>query len=164
MPPSPKAQAPQPELGISLDKLTYIIELAREYDVKEGDSDPNSGSNPVDDFDADILEDQPGDPTAEELADAIRGLNEDEQIRLVALAWLGRGTYDIDEWPDAVRTARDERNPRTAEYLMGLPLLGDYLADGLALFGEGIVDDSDTREGLNQEDEALGNMPDKSRD
>jgi hypothetical protein len=47
---------------------------------------------------------------------------------------------------------------------MGLPLLGDYLADGLALFGEGIVDDSDTREGLNQEDEPLGNMPDKSRD
>ena len=63
-----------------------------------------------------------------------------------------------------MRTARDERNPRTAEYLMGLPLLGDYLADGLALFGEGIVDDSDTREGLNQEDEPLGNMPDKSRD
>ena len=164
MPPSPKAQAPRPELGISLDKLTYIIELAREYDVKEDDSDPNSGSNPVDDFDADILEDQPGDPTADELADAIRGLNEDEQIRLVALAWLGRGTYDIDEWSDAVRTARDEHNPRTAEYLMGLPLLGDYLADGLALFGEGIVDDSDTREGLNQEDEPLGNMPDKSRD
>jgi hypothetical protein len=115
IPPSPKAQAPQPELGISLDKLTYIIELAREYDVKEGDSDPNSGSNPVDDFDADILEDQPGDPTAEELADAIRGLNEDEQIRLVALAWLGRGTYDIDEWRDAVRTARDVRKPPAAE-------------------------------------------------
>ena len=100
----------------------------------------------------------------DELADAIRGLNEDEQIRLVALAWLGRGTYDIDEWSDAVRTARDEHNPRTAEYLMGLPLLGDYLADGLALFGEGIVDDSDTREGVNREDEPLGNMPDKGRD
>ena len=159
MSPSSRASDDMPELGLPLDKLTYIIELAREYDVTEGNSDPDSGSNPVDDSDMDVLEDQPGDPTAEELAGAIRGLNQDEQIRLVALAWLGRGTYDIDEWHDAVRTARDEYNPRTAEYLMGLPLLGDYLEDGLAMFGEGIVDDSDTREGVDEEDEPLGNVP-----
>lgn len=147
-----------PELGLSLDRLTYIIELAREYDAKEGDSDPDSGSNPIDDGDTDVLEDQPGDPTAGELADAIRGLNSDEQIRLVALAWLGRGTYDLAEWREALQTARAEHNARTAEYLMGLPLLGDYLEDGLALFDEGIVDDSDTREGVDEEDEPLGNM------
>jgi hypothetical protein len=29
------------------------------------------------------------------------------------------------------------------------------------MFDEGIVDDSDEREGLNSEDEPLGNMPDK---
>ena len=54
-----------------------------------------------------------------------------------------------------------EHSRRTAEYLLGLPLLGDYLEDGLAMFDEGIVDDADTREGLNAEDEPLGNMPDK---
>ena len=50
---------------------------------------------------------------------------------------------------------------RAAEYLLGLPLLGDYLEDGLAMFDEGIVDDADTREGVDGEDEPLGNMPDK---
>ncbi len=155
---APSGAPATPEPGISLDKITYVIELAREYDVKESDSDPDTGSNPTDDGDTDILEDKPGDATAEALADAIRGLNQDEQIRLVALAWLGRGTYDIEEWDEALRTAQGEHNERTAEYLMGLPLLGDYLEDGLALFGEGIVDDSDTREGVDDEDEPLGNM------
>ena len=56
---------------------------------------------------------------------------------------------------------RSEHSRRTAEYLLGLPLLGDYLEDGLAMFDEGIVDDTDTREGLDAEDEPLGNTPDK---
>ena len=90
---------------------------------------------------------RPGDPTREELAGAIRDLNEDERAELIALAWLGRGTYDLDEWDEAVATARSEHGKRAAEYLLGLPLLGDYLEDGLALFDEGIVDDADKREG-----------------
>ena len=83
------------------------------------------------------------------------------RLRLVALAWLGRGTYTKDEWREAIDTARSEHSRRTAEYLLGLPLLGDYLEDGLALFDEGIVDDSDTREGLDSENEPLDGMKDK---
>jgi uncharacterized protein DUF3775 len=130
-----------PELGLAIDKVGYIIVKAREFDEKEGDADPDSGSNPTDDGDADVLEDKAGDPTRAELRAAIWGLNEDEQIALVALAWLGRGTYDLSEWQDALDTARTEHNNRTAEYLMGLPLLGDYLEDGLAQFGESISDE-----------------------
>ena len=48
---------------------------------------------------------------------------------------------------EALATARSEHPNRTAEYLLGLPLLGDYLEDGLAMFDEGIVDSSDTNEG-----------------
>jgi hypothetical protein len=84
-------------------------------------------------------------------------------VQLVALAWLGRGTYDLSEWRTALDTARSEHRKRTAEYLLGLPLLGDYLEDGLSMFGDGIVDDSDTREGLDDEDEPLGNMKDAGR-
>jgi hypothetical protein len=74
---------------------------------------------------------------------------------------LGRGTYDISEWKTALDTARSEHSKRTAEYLLGLPLLGDYLEDGLAMFDDGIVDDTDTREGPDREDEPLGNMKDQ---
>jgi hypothetical protein len=135
-----------PALNISIDKIAFIILKAREYDGKEADSDPDSGSNPTDDDDRDVLEDKEGDQTRRELVTAINDLNEDEQNELVALAWLGRGTYDISEWVDAVDTARDAHNKRTAQYLLSLPLLGDYLEEGLEAFGASIVDMDDTRD------------------
>jgi len=152
-----------PELGLPLDTVSFIILKAREYDVKEADSDPDDGSNPADDGQTDVLVDKEDDPVAEELLGAIDGLRDDQKARLVALAWLGRGTYALDEWEDAVATARREHNARAARYLLGLPLLGDYLEDGLAMFDEFIVDQDDTREGLDSEDEPLGNMRDKPK-
>src|ERR1700722_13081358 len=159
------AQPPEsPTLDIAEDKLAFIIEKAREFDVKESDSDPDSGSNANDDGNADVLEDQPGDATREELISAIRELNEDERAQLIALAWLGRGTYDLEEWSEAVSTAKSEHGKRAAEYLIGLPLLGDYLEDGMALFDAGSADDADESEGVNAENEPLGNMPDRKPD
>jgi hypothetical protein len=151
----------EPSLNLPLDKVSFIILKAREYDVKESDTDPDEGSNAIDDGQTDVLTDKQDDPVREELLAAIRSLNEDERMRLVALAWLGRGTYSKEEWRDAIATARSEHSRRTAEYLLSLPLLGDYLEDGLAMFDEGIVDDSDTREGLDGENEPLDGMQDK---
>ena len=148
----------QPHLDIPTDKLGFIILKAREFDVKESDSDPDEGSNPTDDGNADVLMDKSDDPVREELLGAIRELPEEERLQLVALAWLGRGTYDLSEWRTALDTARSEHRKRTAEYLLGLPLLGDYLEDGLALFDEDLVDAADTREGVDAEDEPLGGM------
>jgi hypothetical protein len=157
------ARVPDPHLDIPTDKLGFIILKAREYDVKESDTDPDEGSNPTDDGNTDVLTDKEDDPVREELLGAIRELPEDERIQLVALAWLGRGTYELSEWKTALETARSEHRKRTAEYLLGLPLLGDYLEDGLAMLDEGIVDDGDEREGLDDEDEPLGNMKDKAK-
>jgi hypothetical protein len=155
--------AQEPHLDIPTDKLSFIILKAREFDVKESDSDPDEGSNPTDDGNADVLMDNGDDPVREELLGAIRELPEDERFQLVALAWLGRGTYELSEWRTALDTARSEHRKRAAEYLLSLPLLGDYLEDGLAMFDDGIVDESDEREGLDAEDEPLGNMTDKSK-
>jgi len=126
------------ELGINPDKVCQIIAKARAFDAKEGMSDPDSGSNAADDGMTDVLEDLPDDVDATrlELVEFIRALDEDEQLNLVALAWVGRGTYDLAEWNEALREARNRHNKRTAEYLLGLPLLGDYLQEGLAAFGE----------------------------
>src|SRR5262245_54501214 len=89
-----------PELAISVDKVAFVIAKAREFDVKEAASDPDSGSNPTDDDEIDVLEDNRSDPVARELAGFIRALNEDEQLDLVTLTWLGRGEGGLDDWDD----------------------------------------------------------------
>jgi hypothetical protein len=144
--PLPAPSAPEPELTIPLDMVGYIVERAREFDAKVADSDPDSGSNATDDGGIDVLEDKPGDLAQRELVDQINSLNIDQQIELVALAWIGRGTYDIGAWEEAKATARQEHNNRTGQYLAGMPLLGDYLEEGLDAFGEGVVDMDDTRD------------------
>ena len=70
------------------EKVCYIIAKAREFDGKEGDADPDAGSNETDDGGADVLEDKPGDSVQPELIAFINSLDEEEQITLVALAWL----------------------------------------------------------------------------
>ncbi len=119
---------------------------AREFDVKEANSDPDSGSNATDDNMIDVLEDNGCDPVASEIAGFINSLSEEEQIDLVALMRLGRGDGTIEEWDDLRREAADERerNRHAARYLLGEPLLGDYLAEGLAAFGLTWVDDEGT--------------------
>jgi hypothetical protein len=75
------------------------------------------------------------DPTFDELKDFIDSLNIDEQIDLVALTWLGRGDGTKNEWSDLVQQAKDSRSDHTAEYLLGIPLLGDYLEEALSQLG-----------------------------
>jgi hypothetical protein len=118
-------------LEINPEKVRQVIEEARMFDAKEGLSDPDSGSNATDDGMADILEDTADDATLSELMELIRAMDLDEQIDLVALAWLGRGTYDVSEWQEARAEAARAHNSRTAEYLTSLPKLGDYLEDGV---------------------------------
>ena len=119
-------------LEINADKVRQVIEEARMFDAKEEMSDPDSGSNASDDGMVDVLEDSADDAIEQELTEFIRSLDEDEQVDLVALAWLGRGTYEVSEWEEARAEARRAHNARTAEYLLSLPRLGDYLEDGLA--------------------------------
>jgi hypothetical protein len=124
-----------PELTISAEKVGYLIEKAREFDVKEGNSDPDSGSNGADDNMVDVLEDNGNDPVAREITGFINALTEDEQIDLVALMRLGRGDGSLAEWTELRREAAQGRNGRTASYLLGEPMLGDFLAEGLDEFG-----------------------------
>ena len=124
-----------PELMISPEKVGFLIEKARQFDVKEAASDPDSGSNGSDDNMIDVLADDGRDPVEREIAGFINALSEDEQIDLVALMRLGRGDGTIDEWKDLRRQAAEGRNGRTARYLLGEPMLGDLLAEGLDGFG-----------------------------
>jgi hypothetical protein len=124
-----------PELTISPDKVGFLIEKAREFDVKEEASDPDSGSNGADDEMIDVLDDNGRDPVVREITGFINALTVDEQLDLIALMRLGRGDGSIDEWRDLRRESIEESEGGTAEYLLGEPMLGDFLADGLDEFG-----------------------------
>lgn len=124
---------PPVELNTSSDKVCDIITKAREFD---GKVDPaETEPSPVDAESDQVLEDYPGDPTAAELLQAIEDLNDDEVVELIALAWVGRGDYSREEWPDAQALARERHREHSATYLMGMPTLGDYLEEGLAALG-----------------------------
>jgi hypothetical protein len=124
-----------PELAISADKVGFLIEKLREFDVKEEASDPDSGSNGADDNMIDVLEDDGDDPVVREITGFINAMTEDEQVDLVSLMRLGRADGSIEEWDELRREAADNSNGRTARYLLGEPLVSDYLAEGLDAFG-----------------------------
>ena len=132
--------ADDPSLSIATDKVCFILSMARQFDVKEELVDPDSGSNAADDGMLDVLEDSPDDPVQQELVGFINDLDVDEQVELVALTWLGRGDGDLNDWTTLQADARYAHNSRTAAYLLGIPLLSDYLQEGLSLFGESCED------------------------
>ena len=91
------------DLGITTPTVVSIIDAARAVDEMEEDEsneDLQDEENP---------EDSDPDALAEALEEQINALNEDEQAALIALAWVGRGDYDAEDWEEALRLAR-ERN------------------------------------------------------
>ncbi len=133
-----KSKEPESEevaLAVSPEKVCFIIIKAREFDAKDQLTEPDPGSNPSDDKDVSVLEEHEDDPVVEELTSLINSLSEDEQVDLVTLMWLGRDDTSADEWPTVREEAARSHNPRTAEYLIGTPLLGDLLEEGLSKLG-----------------------------
>lgn len=125
-------------MDIALDKVCDFIARARAIDVKEGMTDPASGSNPIDDGNLDSLTASPDDATEDELRDVVAGLNDDERANLIALVYIGRGDMEPEEWGAAVRLAREREAASTlgtADWLIGIPNLGDLLDEGLAAMG-----------------------------
>lgn len=129
-------------LPVSLEKINFIISMAREY--REGapamineqlDKTHNSDgytehnlATIVNDYKA---EEHAKDGPYNELKSAIDSLNEEEKLGLVALMWIGRGTYSVDEFDNAIKDARTGNNLHTAEYLIDSPLLPDYLEEAI---------------------------------
>ncbi|MCJ7527717.1 MAG: DUF3775 domain-containing protein [Methyloceanibacter sp.] len=126
------------QLTISPETAFYIIVKAREFDEQVPPTDPDSGSNPSDDREVDVLEESPDDAVEQELDAALGALNIDEQLDLMALTWLGRG--DFTTFAQARQEADDMRDKHIAIYLKGTPKLGDYLEEGLAQLGHSLED------------------------
>lgn len=131
----PEPEDDIPDLSISTQKLCFIIAKAREFNVKDAVTDPDDASNPTDDGMVSVLEDHKDDPVVRELVAVIQSMSVDEQVDLVALAWLGRGDGTIDDWQELRAEAARAHNQRTARYLLGIPLLADYLDEAMSQFG-----------------------------
>ncbi len=136
------------KVALPLDKVALIIEKARAFDAQVEVDDPDSGSNPTDDKEVAILPDTPDNPTEEELAAALSSLNDEQLTQLLALLWVGRGDYDKASWDDAVRQAGEAKNKRIVRYLIGTPMLGDLVEEGLAELGVAVPLPEEHRAGL----------------
>jgi hypothetical protein len=127
-------------LTTPLEKLAYIITKAREFDAEVPPVDEDSGSNPSDDAERDVLEDSADNPTYQELVDAINSLSDLERIELLALTWLGRGDYSKEQWREVLQEARRIHDEKETGYLTGTPLLADYLEEGASQLGYSLED------------------------
>ena len=139
-------QTPDIELAVSTDQVCFIIAKARQFEVKDVPTIADPASNATDDGMVSVLEARGNDPAAQEIRSFVNAMDQDRQIDLVALTWLGRGDYAISEWAEAREQAAAAHNDRTADYLLGLPLLSEFLEDAL----------SDC--GLSCEDEDMGRL------
>jgi hypothetical protein len=124
---------------INPQKVCFIAAKARELLSEDEGSKPDA-SNATDDGERSILTDAAYGPVHAELKEFIDDLDVDEAIALVALLWIGRGDFEPKDWQDAVAQARERRQGPTVNYLLGEPLLPDYLEDALASFGHSCRD------------------------
>jgi hypothetical protein len=117
------------DLGISLEIVATVVDLANAVqDAEEGLLSGEDDEEEEDEGDDEISE--------EMLTDFIDELNEEQQVALIALAWIGRGDYEPEEWDEALKMAA-ERNARgdASTYLAGMEGLGDLLSEGVGAFG-----------------------------
>ena len=105
-------------LNISTGKVVRVIFLAREYG-----------------------------PESHHLHDYIGSMNADEKANLVALMWVGRESFEPEEFEEAKATARAEATAPTEDYLSGIPQLSDYLEAGLELLG---IDPTEAEDNLRE--------------
>jgi len=125
-------------LALSPNTVAWIILKSRELDLKdapfeEGEDMLDDALLPAveDDEDAETSED----PLALELTSWIDDMNDAQQAELVALYWLGRGDGDPEDFADLTQQARESRVNKTSAYLLGAPMLPDYLEEGLEALG-----------------------------
>lgn len=76
-----------------------------------------------------------------ELRGLIDRMSEDEQVELVAIMWIGRESFEVDELAEAITTARQEATTPCADYLIGTPHMSDHLENGLDALGVSAADE-----------------------
>jgi hypothetical protein len=120
-------------MNLSSEQIADFVDHARAYDASEGQTDPDTGSNAADDGMTDVLQDDPENLEAQDIAGFVDALNDEARAELVALVWVGRGDFEAADWREAVAAARDRLDSGpTSAYLLGIPNVGDLVGEGYA--------------------------------
>ena len=122
-------------LDINIEQVNYIIAMARDLedalprDATDDETHRGEADNP------ELIKDHEYDSGYQELLGFLQTLSEDELISLVAILWIGRGTYDVDDLIGALDESRDIGANRIPGYILSIPLLAEYLEEGSNLLG-----------------------------
>lgn len=122
-------------LDVNPETVCRLIALAREFHAQEAVVIPEVPESPGDDWAVQVLASHQSDETFQEFKSIVEDLEPDQQQQVVALLWLGRDDYSVEEWQQAVEEARYNWSNHTAEYLMAHPYLADHLLQGLQAHG-----------------------------
>jgi hypothetical protein len=135
----------QPEFDLTIDPETvrqFVLKaraisaaLNDEYDAgheHEIELDEQSRDRHAHDG---LAEEEEQNLTASELRALIEDLNVDEAADLLAIMFIGRGDFDAREWDQAMAEARPRINKRVSTYLLAMPMLGEWLEEGLEKIG-----------------------------
>lgn len=129
------------ELLTPLETLCRLILRAKELEAQVPAQDPDEDPDNVDDLDDEgedqalsVLQDELNTGVEEEVQAVLDDLADDQLAETLALAWIGRGTYDASEWDDAFAEASDLDPDERVDEILDMPLLASHLEAGLAAF------------------------------
>jgi hypothetical protein len=123
------------ELTVSLDIICRLIVRARELEAQVPAIETDEEEDPQDTDDGlSVIEDDANEVVEAEIVALLDDLGDDQIAEILALAWVGRGTYDATEWDDALEEANDPDGEDLTDQLLEMPMLAAYLDAGLAAF------------------------------
>lgn len=135
----PPTNASETVLSIPVDTVHFIVDKLREYDSRDMLAGPAEDPLPLESEDVDVLRERENEyrnaTVLQELHAVIDDFPEDQQVARVALAWLGRDNCSVTDWRSIRDEAAEARNARTADYLLGMSMAGDFLEEGLSTLG-----------------------------
>lgn len=124
------------DLATPLETICRLIVRGRELEAQvpaNGADDSEEDPDDADDRFA-VLEDETNTAVEAEIRVLLDDLADDQLAELLALAWVGRGTYDVSEWDDAIEEAADPDGEDPIDQLLDMPMLSAYLESALAAF------------------------------
>ncbi|MDB5690169.1 MAG: hypothetical protein JWL91_2045 [Sphingomonas bacterium] len=123
------------ELTVSLDIICRLIVRARALEAQVPAIETDEDEDPQDTDDAlSVIEDDANEAVEAEIVALLDDLGDDQIAEILALAWVGRGTYDASEWDEAIEEANDPDGEDATDQLMEMPMLAAYLDAGLTAF------------------------------